>query len=44
MASRALKAIFGFRKWLAGVEFVLYLLIVSGIFLVGYRLLFGGGF
>jgi hypothetical protein len=43
MASKALKTIFGFRKWIAGVEIILYIFMFLTLILTAYRHLTGGG-
>ncbi|ADU96742.1 hypothetical protein [Thermovibrio ammonificans] len=43
MASRAIKTIFHFRKWMAAVEIILYIFMFLTLILTAYRHLFGGG-
>jgi hypothetical protein len=43
MASRVLKTIFGFRKWIAGVELILYIIMFITLIMTAYHHLTGGG-
>ncbi|WP_456342968.1 hypothetical protein [Thermovibrio sp.] len=43
MASKALKTIFGFRKWIASVEIILYIIMLLTLLSTAYHHLMGGG-
>jgi len=43
MASRALRIVFGFRKWIASVEIILYILMFITLVTTAYHKLMGGG-
>ncbi len=42
MASRALRAIFGFKKWIAAVEILLYIYMFVTLILTAYHHVLGG--
>ncbi len=44
MASKALKTIFGFRKWIASVEIILYIIMLLTLLSTAYHYLMGGGY
>jgi len=43
MASKALKVVFGFRKWIASVEIILYIIMFVTLINTAYHKLMGGG-
>ncbi len=43
MASKALKTVFGFRKWIASVEIILYIFMFITLIVTAYHHLLGGG-
>ncbi|MEO2065423.1 MAG: hypothetical protein ABGX17_02860 [Desulfurobacteriaceae bacterium] len=42
MASKALKTVFGFRKWIASVEIILYIIMFITLISTAYHHVLGG--
>ncbi len=42
MASKALKTVFGFKKWIASVEIILYIIMFITLISTAYHHVFGG--